>query len=170
MKIVKPKKTRTSAMLHSTESPLLNEVDGIYKESSENNVEHHSNLPLPHDAKRKKKKNQINCLEYDCIPERPSGSRQTEQIPCPAPSCPSGYEIVYDKAPNSVACSKYKCELIPKKDVVCNVTGSTFNTFDSTEFKYDFCDHILVRDFSSNNWTVSRKFILFNFTIVSSKN
>lgn len=149
-------------MLNNDETPSVNEVVGLYKDSGEDNADIHSKLPLPHDVK-KKKHVELACVEYDCIPEKPSVSIQTEKLTCPAPSCPSGYEIIFDKTlnPNSLACTKYKCELIPKKDVVCNVTGRTFSTFDGIEFKYDVCDHILVRDLASNNWTVSRKIYFF---------
>lgn len=157
VKIIPAKKTKTSAMLISAESTMDNDVNGLFRESAENNTDLHSKLPLPAEAKRKQKKHNFDCVEYDCIPERVISVTKTEQIVCPAPSCPSGYAVVYDKAPISTTCNKYKCELIPKNDVVCNITGRTFNTFDGIEYKYDVCDHILVRDLASNNWTVSRE-------------
>lgn len=163
VKIVSSKKSKTSPML-SASTPSPNDVfDSIAHDSKEDSTDIHSKLPLPHDAKKnkkKKKKNDLVCVEYDCIPER--GRTVTEQIICPTPTCPSGYQIVIDKADHSLACSKYKCELIPNHDVVCNITGRTFSTFDGIEFKYDVCDHILVRDLAANNWTVSCKFQIKN--------
>ena len=150
-------------MLNSADLPLANEVDGIYKESNENNTDIHSKLPLPGDAKKKKKKDELACVEYDCIPDRAITITNNEQVVCPAPSCPNGYEVVFEKTPLAAACSKYKCELIPKRDVVCNITGRTFSTFDGIEYKYDVCDHILARDLSSNNWTISGEYLKFMF-------
>lgn len=149
-------------LTHSASTPSPNDVENIYKESNEDSTDIHSKLPLPKDIKKnkkKKKKNEIVCPEYDCIPERARAI--TEEIPCPTPTCPSGYQTVIEKAEHSLACSKYKCELIPQHDVVCNITGRTFSTFDGVEFKYDVCDHILVRDLAANNWTVSREFLEF---------
>lgn len=35
-----------------------------------------------------------------------------------------------------------------------SVTGRTFNTFDSTGFKYDICNHLLARDIADEKWNV----------------
>lgn len=160
VKVLSTKKSRKSPMLtNSVTTPSPNDVDGILGQSIEDNDDLQSKLPLPEDMKNKETEDEFICPEYDCIPERPKS--KTEEIECPTPTCPSGYQVVVHKPEHSKACSKYKCELIPKHDVVCNVTGSTFSTFDGTEFKYDVCDHILVRDLAANNWTVSRKFYSF---------
>ncbi|XP_031619378.1 hemocytin isoform X2 [Contarinia nasturtii] len=150
VKVVPSKKGKPSAY-----SPLSNAVEGIYKESNEDNTEIHSKLPLPSDTPNEKIKDDFKCVEYNCIPERVTTISQTEKIVCAAPSCPSGYEVVFETTPLVAACSKYKCEPIAKHDVVCKITGRTFSTFDGTEYKYDVCDHILARDLSSNNWTIS---------------
>lgn len=160
VKVLSSKKSKASPMYGVT-TPSPNDVDSILKESDEDNSDLQSKLPLPEDMKNNEKMKEIICVEYDCIPER--ARTKTEQIECPTPSCPSGYQVVVDKPEHALACSKYKCELIPKHDVVCNITGSTFSTFDGTEFKYDVCDHILVRDLAANNWTVSREFVFFLF-------
>ena len=77
-----------------------------------------------------------------------------EVVKCPEPECPKGYEVVLDVA-QPQRCAKYKCEPLPQKDVVCNVNGRTFNTFDETEFKYDICNHLLVRDLVEQKWSIS---------------
>lgn len=157
VKVLPSKKGKKSPMLlHSVTTPSPNDIDIPY-ESNEDSSELESKLPLPEDV-QKYKKDEVICVEYDCIPERPKS--KTEEFTCPTPSCPSGYQVLVDKSEHPSACAKYQCELIPKHDVVCNVTGNTFNTFDGTEFKYDVCDHILVRDLAANNWTVSRKFMM----------
>lgn len=158
VKVIGSKKSKTSAMLNSADTPSAKDVENIFKESAEDNTELHSKLPLPDDAKKKKKKDDFACVEYDCIPEKAVSISKAEQIACPAPSCPSGYEVVFEKTPLAAACSKYKCELIPKRDVVCNITGRTFNSFDGVEYKYDVCDHILARDLAAHNWTISSKY------------
>lgn len=50
--------------------------------------------------------------------------------------------------------SRFTCEPIIENDAVCKVTGRTFNTFDSTEFKYDICSHLLARDVTDAKWNV----------------
>lgn len=155
VKVIASKKSKPSAMLNNAVTPSANAVEGIYKESSEEVSEIHSKLPLPNDIK---KTDDFICVEYDCIPERVTAVSKAEKIVCQAPSCPSGYEVVFETTSLSASCSKYKCEPIAKHDVVCNITGRTFSTFDGTEFKYDVCDHILARDLSSNNWTVSSEY------------
>lgn len=50
--------------------------------------------------------------------------------------------------------NRFSCEPITDNDAVCNVTGRTFNTFDSTEFKYDICNHLLARDVGDAKWNV----------------
>lgn len=49
---------------------------------------------------------------------------------------------------------RFSCQPIVDNDVVCNVTGRTFNTFDSSEFKYDICNHLLARDVEDIKWNV----------------
>lgn len=96
------------------------------------------------------------CIEFVCIPERPTVDPiSPEIVKCPVPECPKGYDIVMDnQLPGKELCAKYSCELVPLNDVVCNVTGKTFTTFDGTEFKYDICDHILARDLVNDYWSV----------------
>lgn len=167
VKITSAKKSKQSAMLNPpADSPLGNDIDGIYRDSNEDNTDIHSKLPLPGDVKKTKKTDDFTCMEYNCIPEKVISITKTEQLTCPPPSCPSGYEVVFEAQPLAASCSKYKCELIPKRDVVCNITGRTFSTFDGIEYKYDICDHILARDLSSNNWTISSEYFTF-FTTFS---
>lgn len=163
VKIHASKKAKSSPMLYSAEEP--NEIDAFYKNSIDGD-KYKSKLALPNDMESKQRKHKhYECVEFDCIPEKPIGYK-TEKIVCPEPSCPNGYNIVFESSKSFQACAKYKCELQLKKDVVCNITGRTFNTFDEVEYKYDVCDHILARDLLSNNWTISRKcFSLFHFYI-----
>lgn len=34
----------------------------------------------------------------------------------------------------------------PTENSTCKINGQTITTFDKSEFKYDICDHMLVRD------------------------
>lgn len=101
------------------------------------------------------------CDEYECVPDRPKKIAKIQApVKCPEPNCPSGYEVVMDitKISTSNQCSKFKCEPMAQRDAICNVTGKAINTFDELEYKYDICDHILAREFKSNNWTVICKY------------
>lgn len=159
VKVVPSKKQKASAMLENDATATDNDTyDGIFK-SSNDEVEkkYNSKLPLPggKDKSMRKKKSRSDCVEYDCIPEKPIISGQTEKIVCTEPSCPSGYKVTFDGNIFGSPCKKYKCELVPIRDVVCNITGRTFNTFDEIEYKYDVCDHILARDLLTNKWIIS---------------
>lgn len=157
VKIVSNKKQAASAMFTSAESSSDDDVlDGIFKSPNDKEEERFkTKLPLPNQTIKEKIRSS-KCVEYDCIPEKPIAISKTEKIVCPEPKCPDGYTTVTANQNKLVsACAKYKCELFPKKDVVCNVTGRTFNTFDDTEYKYDVCDHILARDLLTNKWIIS---------------
>lgn len=157
VKINKSKKVKSPSLFNNA---AANDIDGIYKNSNENMDQ--SILPMPNNLSKKKRKHDFDdCVEYDCIPEKPITISKTEKLFCQEPSCPSGYKVIFaEKSHSSLTCAKYKCELIPQNDAVCNITGRTFNTFDGIEFKYDVCDHILARDLLANNWTISRKCFL----------
>lgn len=118
-------------------------------------------LPVPKTLEEKLKDE---CIEYICIPVRPTvppGSVDAKKpIVCPEPTCPKGYKVIMELGtlPGVIGqCAKYSCEPIPKNDAVCNVTGRTFNTFDGIEFKYDICNHLLARDLVEDKWSVSGK-------------
>ena len=62
------------------------------------------------------------------------------------------------KAKNKNDCDQFECIIPPDK--ICKVDGRTFTTFDGTEFKYDICNHTIVRDRLENEWEVRRKFYI----------
>lgn len=100
------------------------------------------------------------CIEFECIPIETTVNDLTEVIKCPEPQCPQGYEVVIDKTKqkNPYGCMEYTCEPLPQNDVVCNVTGRTFSTFDGYEFKYDICSHVLARELTNDKWSVVCKY------------
>lgn len=160
-------KPKASAMFDNGDEPSANNINEIFKASNGAGFEKFdSKLPRPNKKQGDMDNVVEECAEYDCIPVKPAGI--TEEVKCVQPSCPGGYQIVFDTKPLSTACAKYRCELIPQKDVVCNATGRTFNTFDGVEFKYDVCDHILARDLWSNNWTISRELNIYLLSSCSS--
>lgn len=149
-------------MLTSAVSLSENDIlDDIFKASNDHvENKYQSKLPLPAaqtTAEMKPLKHISDCPEYDCIPENPvTVTTVQEKVVCREPSCPIGYKVEYDQNDNlSPSCAKYKCEPIPMKDAVCNVTGRTFNTFDEVEYKYNICDHILARDLLTSKWVIS---------------
>lgn len=106
------------------------------------------------------------CIEFVCIPERPVVDPvYPDIIRCPEPECPKGYDIVMDNqlpGKDLSMCAKYTCEPVPLNDVVCNITGKTFSTFDGTEFKYDICNHLLARDLVDDNWSIKSNINAFH--------
>ncbi|EFA10333.2 hemocytin [Tribolium castaneum] len=97
-----------------------------------------------------------NCTEYVCVSAKPAPKYMHSKKECPPAMCPEGYVPFFgneDFVMNQ--CPEYTCELAPKPDAVCNVTGRTFNTFDNTEYKYDVCNHILARDLENDEWEVT---------------
>lgn len=134
---------------------ILNKTSGF--EQIDNN---YSTLVFPTEEEIDTEKWE-DCVEFDCLPERPKPSdtpSQTISVVCPEPNCPAGYKVVISATVDpSQKCAQYKCELLPQSDAVCNITGRTFNTFDGTEFKYDICNHLLARDIVSQKWTIASK-------------
>lgn len=143
-----------SAMFQTSQKITKSTTVGGVKTPSKNSFD--SYLPSPPVAENKFVEE---CIEFICIPQRPIVDPVSpEIIQCPEPECPKGYDIVMDnQLPGKYFCAKYSCEPIPLNDVVCNVTGKTFSTFDGTEYKYDICDHILARDLVNDQWSVKRK-------------
>lgn len=90
-------------------------------------------------------------MKFKCIPITKTPTKYVASGFCPLPQCPSGLTVVMEANNDVNGCNNYKCELIERKESVCNITGRSFTTFDGNEFKYDACTHILVRD---GKWSV----------------
>jgi len=100
----------------------------------------------------------IQCPEFICVPTKPPVYPNEEKPDkCPEVFCPPQYEVVYEKMSmyKIRKCPKYACRPLPPQEVICNVTGRTFNTFDNMEYKYDICNHILARDMYGNEWYIT---------------
>ncbi|KAJ9596533.1 hypothetical protein L9F63_012432, partial [Diploptera punctata] len=82
-----------------------------------------------------------NCPKFCCVPE----------IECGKEECPPGFDIEFTGKINANGCREIKC----LGTAVCNVTGSSFNTFDGTDFQFRICNHILARDLENNMWDIS---------------
>lgn len=105
-------------------------------------------------------KSETECPQFTCVPIKlPIIFNQNKSQSCPEVSCPDGYTVIYEKMSmyKLQKCPKYTCKPPEPKDVVCNVTGRTFNTFDKLEYKYDICNHILTRDMYANKWYITRE-------------
>nr|XP_034190302.1 hemocytin [Osmia lignaria] len=98
------------------------------------------------------------CAQFTCVPNKPPPilDKNTPHT-CPEVSCPPGYAVVYEKMSmyKLQKCPKYTCKPPAPEEVVCNVTGRTFTTFDKLEYKYDICNHILARDMFANKWYIT---------------
>lgn len=116
------------------------------------------------------------CPQFQCVSVRPPPGLYQEAKPCPPVKCPPGYIPEYNKldmakkhncpkyeTTNLLAHSdaliliyfRYECRPPTLPDVICNVTGRSFNTFDKTEYKYDICNHVLARDLEHDIWDIS---------------
>ena len=112
----------------------------------------------------KTKSAETECPKFSCIPlnlpviDRPGVQK------CPKAQCPPGYKVTFVKLSTQklVSCPKYTCTPPTPIEVVCNVTGRTFNTFDKLEYKYDICSHILARYRDDNKWYITREYLLKN--------
>ncbi|CAB3239227.1 unnamed protein product [Arctia plantaginis] len=98
------------------------------------------------------------CAQFKCIPKLPPfrpGGGVTPPPVCSVVSCPQGYTLKLDSvASMHNRCPQYDCVPPPERQVFCNVTGRTFNTFDGTEYKYDACFHILARENKFDSWLI----------------
>lgn len=156
----KKSEPKMSAMFQTSQKTTKSSSIGGVKKPSKNNFD--SYLPTPPVTEEKFDEE---CMEFVCIPERPvvySDPVHPEIIRCPEPECPKGYDVVMDNqlpGTDFSQCAKYSCEPVPLTDVVCNVTGKTFSTFDGTEFKYDICNHLLARNFVDDAWSVKSMFV-----------
>ncbi|KAK4875849.1 hypothetical protein RN001_012271 [Aquatica leii] len=95
-------------------------------------------------------KNQISLTEcplYECKPKYPN-----EEV-CPKIECPLGEHYVLIESNNN--CQEYICELDQPEDAVCELSGSTFETFDGVVYEYDIFDHILARDMIYGAWIIT---------------
>lgn len=102
------------------------------------------------------------CPKFQCVLDKtaPAYARSTELKTCPKAACPLGYSPEFEVSQifsKKHGCPKYTCKPPPPPDAICNVTGRTFNTFDNTEFKYDICTHVLVRDLEKDEWEIACK-------------
>ncbi|KAM7301527.1 hemocytin [Ixodes scapularis] len=99
--------------------------------------------------------------EQDCANE-PQGHPPAIS-PCPTakkPNCPKGQ---YPKMDRNARCPEYVCVPEGDEDVckvlanagICMVAGNSVKTFDGQEFRYEICDHILLQDKKSKQFSVT---------------
>jgi len=83
-----------------------------------------------------------------------------EQIKCKTPSitCPEGYFAQIAPNENDI-CPVYTCVSNTLDESECEIDGRVFKTFDGVTFKYEVCDHIIVRDRVHKKWTIKRKYL-----------
>lgn len=94
-----------------------------------------------------------------------------EQVKCKTPSitCPEGYFVQITPNENDI-CPVYTCVSNVLEESECEIDGRVFKTFDGVTFKYEVCDHIVVRDRVHKKWMIKRKHrfakLLFIFLVV----
>lgn len=92
------------------------------------------------------------CREWIC-------EAKVEQIECKTPSitCPEGYFLQITPNKNEI-CPMYTCVSNILEESECEIDGRIFKTFDGVTFKYEICNHIIVRDRVHKKWTIKRKY------------
>ncbi|KAJ0180770.1 hypothetical protein K1T71_004174 [Dendrolimus kikuchii] len=106
------------------------------------------------------------CRQFKCIPQLPpfQPGFMPGPVLCPIVSCPRGYTLKLEKAPTAInQCPQYECVPPPERHVYCNITGSIINTFDGTQYNYDICFHLLVREYRFDSWVVVLRKSSYNF-------
>lgn len=113
-----------------------------------------------------KEENKFKPFEFECqqflcvsVQDIMVSNEQQTVIKCPEVECPPKYKLIYEPSSlyDRAACPSFTCKPPPLKEVICNVTGRSFNTFDNLEYKYDICNHILVREMYDNIWYIMCK-------------
>lgn len=91
------------------------------------------------------------CKEWIC-------EMRVEQIECKTPSitCPEGYFLQMTPNDNEV-CPVYTCVSNTLDESECEIDGRVFKTFDGVTYKYEVCDHIVVRDRVNKKFMIKRK-------------
>ncbi|CAN7937256.1 unnamed protein product, partial [Ixodes hexagonus] len=98
-----------------------------------------------------------------CVPQR----HPPAISPCPMarkPSCPKGQ---YAKMDRHARCPEYVCGMSVayayccssrrsgRTSGTCMIAGNTVKTFDGQEFRYEICDHVLLQDKKSKQFSVT---------------
>ncbi len=79
---------------------------------------------------------------------------QEEQSQCPP------YKCIPPPEPTTTTTTAKPAPIIEGRKDRCSLTSRMLRTFDGSEFSYDICHHILVRDKINKLWTVSSKFLI----------
>lgn len=82
---------------------------------------------------------------------------QVEKFECKTPTtkCPEGYFLQITPNEKDI-CPVYTCVSNTLDESECEIDGRVFNTFDGITFKYEVCDHIVVRDRVHKRWMIKR--------------
>ncbi|XP_057325268.1 hemocytin-like isoform X2 [Microplitis mediator] len=133
-------------------------------------IDTRSNFPPPKSPTKNenpmKEENKFKPFEFECqqflcvsVQHIMVSEEQQMVIKCPEVECPPKYKLIYEPSSlyDRAVCPSFTCKPPPPKEVICNVTGRSFNTFDNLEYKYDICNHILVREMYDNSWYIMLK-------------
>lgn len=88
---------------------------------------------------------------------------QVEQFKCNTPSitCQEGYFLQITPNDNDI-CPVYTCVSNTLDESECEIDGRVFKTFDGVTYKYEVCDHIIVRDRVHKKFMIKRKYKYYN--------
>ncbi|VVC41699.1 Hypothetical protein CINCED_3A025143 [Cinara cedri] len=80
-----------------------------------------------------------------------------ENNECKTPSitCEEGYFLQMTPNQNEI-CPVYTCVSNTLEESQCEIDGRVFKTFDGVTYKYEVCDHIIVRDRVHNKWMIKQ--------------
>ena len=98
------------------------------------------------------------CPKISCKPYR---AENYSQITCPKLICPEGFKPKYDDS-NSMQKFSFcdnACVPVLPKERICEIFGRTITTFDNLVYKYDLCNHVLVRSQNHSQWYIAGKSI-----------
>ncbi|XP_050525527.1 hemocytin [Daktulosphaira vitifoliae] len=90
------------------------------------------------------------CKQWIC-------EEQVKQVECKTPplSCPEGYFLQMTPNKNEI-CPVYTCVSSYLEEKECEIDGRIFRTFDGITYKYEVCDHIIVRDRVYKKWMIKQ--------------
>lgn len=133
--------------LFSTKGTVIRRKGGIHFGVKNGGVKNDNQQPI--------------CKQWIC-------EAKVEQFECKTPSitCQEGYFLQIMPNDNDI-CPVYTCVSNTLDESECEIDGRVFKTFDGVTYKYEVCDHIVVRDRVHKKWMIKRKYKYYTnvFTI-----
>ncbi|VVC41700.1 Hypothetical protein CINCED_3A007973 [Cinara cedri] len=90
------------------------------------------------------------CKQWIC--ETPNAINDCKK---PSITCEEGYFLQMTPNQNEI-CPVYTCVSNTLEESQCEIDGRIFKTSDGVTYKYEVCDHIIVRDRVHNKWMIKQ--------------